>query len=109
MSSAAERHAYSLERSLQWALGILVVLVLLALTGSALWIGREGAEQFVASRLAHDAEAIIAGLDLQSGEVGDPLPPVYSQPFSGHYYWVRIDGGRQRRSPTGGAANGMPL
>jgi signal transduction histidine kinase len=98
MSSEAEGHSYSLERSLQWTLGILVVLVLLALTGSALWIGRAGTEQFVASRLAHDAEALIAGLDLQSGEVGDPLPPVYSQPFSGHYYWVRLDGGLLRRS-----------
>jgi len=98
MSSAGERHAYSLERSLQWTLGVLVVVVLLSLTGSALWIGREGAERFVASRLAHDAEALITALDLQSGEVGAPLPPVYSQPFSGHYYWVRLEEGRVQRS-----------
>ena len=68
------------------------------LTGTALWIGREGAEQFVASRLAHDAEALIAGLDLKRGEVAGPLPPVYNQPFSGHYYWVRFDDGRVSRS-----------
>ena len=98
MSSAAERHTGSLERSLQWALGSLVVAVLLSLTGTALWIGRAGAEQFVASRLAHDAEALIASLDLHSREVGGPLSPVYNQPFSGHYYWVRFDDGRVRRS-----------
>jgi signal transduction histidine kinase len=94
----AKRHTGSLERRLQWALGLLAVVVLLSLTGSALWIGREGAEQFVASRLAHDAEALIAGLDLQKGEIGGPLPPVYHQPFSGHYYWVRFGDGRIRRS-----------
>jgi len=88
----------SLERSLQWALGLLVVAVLLSLTGAAVWIGQEGAEQFVASRLTHDAEALIAGLDPKSGEIGGPLPPVYHQPFSGHYYWVQFDGGRLQRS-----------
>jgi len=98
MYSVARRHTGSLERRLQWALGSLAVVVLLSLTGSALWIGREGAEQFVASRLAHDAEALIAGLDLQKGEIGGPLPPVYNQPFSGHYYWVRFGDGRVRRS-----------
>jgi hypothetical protein len=71
MSSTVKRHPGSLERSLQWALGLPVV-VLLSLTGAALWVGRESAEQFVASRLAHDAEALIAGLDLQRGEVGGP-------------------------------------
>lgn len=75
MSSTVNRHSGSLERSLQWALGLLVVVVLLSLTGTALWIGREGAEQFVASRLAHDAESLIAGLDLPRGEVGRSAPP----------------------------------
>jgi signal transduction histidine kinase len=93
------RHATgSLERTLQWALGLLVVVVLLSLTGAALWVGREGAEQFVASRLAHDAEALIAGLEAQAGEIGGPLPPVYSQPFSGHYYWVHFENGQVARS-----------
>lgn len=91
-------HNGSLERSLQWALGLVAVVVLLSLTGTALWLGRSGTEQFVASRLAHDAEALIAGLDLQSGEVGGPLPPIYNQPFSGHYFLVSFDDGRIRRS-----------
>lgn len=98
MSFAAKRHTGSLERSLQWALGLLVVTVLLSLTGTALWIGREGAQQFVASRLAHDAEALISGLDPNTAQIESPLPPVYSQPFSGHYYWVRFDDGSVARS-----------
>lgn len=98
MSSAGERPTRSLERTLQWTLGGLVVAVLLSLTAVALWIGREGAEQFVASRLAHDAEALVAGLDPQSGNVGGPLPPVYGQPFSGHYYWVQFENGQVARS-----------
>lgn len=98
MFSSVKRHTGSLERSLQWALGLLVVTVLLSLSGAALWIGWAGAEQFVASRLAHDAEALVSGIDIQTGAIGVPLPPVYSQPFSGHYYWVRFDDGRIRRS-----------
>lgn len=98
MSSTVNRRTGSLERSLQWALGLLVVAILMSLTGAALWVGRQGVEQFVASRLAHDAEALITDLDLQSGDMGGPLPPVYKQPFSGHYYWVRFDDGRVRRS-----------
>jgi hypothetical protein len=86
MSFVAERSSGPLGRSLQWALGLLVVTVLLLLTGSALWVGREAAEQFVVSRLAHDAEAIVAGLDTRGGEIARVLPPIYSQPFSGHYY-----------------------
>jgi hypothetical protein len=98
MSSAARRHSGSLERALQWSLGLLVVTVLLSLTGAALWIGREGTEQFVASRLAHDAEALLAGVDPRSGKVGRQLPPVYGQPFSGHYYWVMFEDGHVVRS-----------
>jgi len=98
MCSVARRPTGSLERALQWALGLVVVVVLLSLTGAALWIGREGAAQFVASRLAHDAEALIAGIDPQNEKVGGPLPPVYGQPFSGHYYWVQFEKGRVARS-----------
>lgn len=98
MSSAAEPRPGSLERSLQWTLGVLVLVVLMSLTGAALWIGRQGAEQFVASRLTHDAEALIAGIAPDRGEIDRPLPPVYRQPFSGHYFVVRFDDGRSLRS-----------
>ena len=100
MSSGADAKAArgSLERSLQWTLGILVLAVLLSLTAAGTWILLQGLEQFAASRLAHDAEALIAGIPAQGVEIERPLPPVYSQPFSGHYYLVRLGDGRAIRS-----------
>ncbi len=72
--------------------------VLLSLTIAGAWILLQGLEQFAASRLAHDAEALIAGIPPQGLEIDRPLPPVYSQPFSGHYYLVRLGDGRIIRS-----------
>ena len=66
-NESREQRGVSLERSLQWTLGVLVTLVLLGITGAGAWIGREAAIQFVASRLEHDAEAIIAAVDLNTG------------------------------------------
>ncbi len=54
-------------------------------------------EDYVASRLRHDTESLLAalstgtqflppGLDLQR------VNPVYNRPFSGHYYQIRTDG-----------------
>jgi signal transduction histidine kinase len=96
-ASPGERRG-SLERSLQWALGTLVLAVLLSLTAVGTWILLQGLEQFAASRLAHDADALIAGIPSQGIEIERPLPPVYSQPFSGHYYLVRLSDGRIIRS-----------
>ncbi|HFD81189.1 MAG TPA: HAMP domain-containing histidine kinase [Gammaproteobacteria bacterium] len=97
MSSGNERSP-SLERSLSWLLGLLLLGVLVVLLGIAAWIGRESAIQFALSRLQHDAEAIIGGLDVARRELGRPLPPVYRQPLSGHYYVVRFADGRELRS-----------
>ena len=57
----------SLERTLQWMLGTLVTLVLLAITATGAWVGREATVQLVASRLEHDGEAIIAAVDIDAG------------------------------------------
>jgi anti-sigma regulatory factor (Ser/Thr protein kinase) len=83
----------SLERPLQWTLGLLVLLVLLSITAAAVWIGRESAQQFVASRLSHDADAIVAALAADTLQIERAMPPVFRQPFSGHYFTVRFDGG----------------
>lgn len=88
----------SLERSLQWGLGWLALVVLLSLTGVGVWVGQQTVEQFVAARLAHDAEALIAGLGPSAERIDRPLPPVYSQPFSGHYFLVRLPDDRLIRS-----------
>ena len=106
MCSGAERGAPtpgpdpppSLERSLQWTLGLLAVAVLLALTMAVLAIVWQGVGHFIASRLAHDAEALVAAFDPHRGVVASPLSPVYNQPFSGHYYWIQLADGRRLRS-----------
>ncbi len=90
--------ARSLEASLQWTLGLVVLAALLAMTLAGFWIVRQAAEQFVAARLAHDAEALIAGLRPEVMEIGRPLPPIYAQPFSGHYFSVRFGDGQVLRS-----------
>jgi signal transduction histidine kinase len=94
----SRRRSGSLERSLQWTLGLLVLTALLSITLAGVWIVRQVAEQFVASRLAHDAEALIAGWTPGAEEIGRPLPPVYRQPFSGHYFILTFDGGTALRS-----------
>jgi signal transduction histidine kinase len=90
--------AGSLERSLQWTLGLVVVSLFVAVTGAAVWVSTEAAQQFVASRLSHDADAIVAGLAPQPRQITRPLPPVFSQPFSGHYFVVRFQDGTLLRS-----------
>ena len=72
--------------------------MLIAITLLVLWIGKEATYSFITSRLAHDAEAIIAGLDLDRKELRSDLPPIYSQPFSGHYYLIRFSDGQTLRS-----------
>ncbi len=83
----------SLERWLSWRMGGLMLVVLLVLLAIAAWIGRETAVQFALSRLHHDAEAIISGMDMQARKVVRSLPPIYTQPLSGHYYVVHFDDG----------------
>lgn len=97
MSSGAER-GRSLERTLSWLLGLLLLAVLAVLLGIAAWLGRETAIQFALSRLHHDAEAIVGALDVPAREILRPLPPIYRQPLSGHYYVVRFTDGSHLRS-----------
>ncbi len=93
MSSKADN--ISLERSLTISMGLLMFAVLLVLLLIASWLGRESAIQFALSRLQHDAEAIVASMDLQQRKIKQSLPPVYRQPLSGHYYAVLFDDGVQ--------------
>jgi signal transduction histidine kinase len=89
-----------------------VLLVLVSITGVAVWVGREAVQQFVASRLSHDADAIIAALAVETREIERPMPPVFSQPFSGHYFVVRFADGTLLRSRSlwdeGLAIHAMP-
>jgi len=73
------------------ALAVLVVL-LLGIGSYSLW---QLAEVFVAARLEHDMENLAAALHFD--RAGRPLldaqriNPVFRQPYSGHYYKIRVD------------------
>ncbi len=86
----------SLKRRLQLGLGLALVILfgLLWLLGNHAIRGLT--EEFIVSRLEHDAESVLSALLL------DPVRPrvrrhriseFYSRPFSGHYYVVRMDDG----------------
>lgn len=88
----------SLERRLQ--VGIILSLILLM---GLLWvIGNQAirslTEDFVVSRLEHDAESLLAALELNDEDAGlrkRQINPVFDQPFSGHYYVIRFSDGRE--------------
>ena len=84
----------SLERQLQLGLA----LTLVTLIGLMGFIGsqavRSMTESFVASRLEHDAESLLAAMLIEPEGVRvrwRRINQVYSQPFSGHYYVIRFD------------------
>ena len=91
----------SLESRLQ--LSLVVTLVVLM---SLIWlIGNQAlrsmTERFVASRLEHDAEGLLAAMIIDGGGVKvrwRRINQVYSQPLSGHYYVIRFDDGHTVRS-----------
>lgn len=76
----------------------MIVVVLVGLTGVAAWLGRESMEAFIASRLAHDAEALIGRLDTRGRNIAQALSPIYRQPLSGHYFVIRFEDGHELRS-----------
>jgi len=76
-------------------MGVLLLAVLMVLLGIAAWIGRESAIQFALSRLHHDAEAILGSMDMQQRKVVRSLPPIYTQPLSGHYYMIVFPDGQK--------------
>ena len=84
-------------RSLQAKLGSGLILSLIAVfTGLWLLISfniRQLAEEYIASRLRHDAEMLLNTIQIDtSGHISlnvANISPVYNQPFSGHYYRVQ--------------------
>lgn len=87
----------SLERQLHlWlALSLIFLMALLWLSGS--YAIRHLTEDFAVSRLEHDGESLVAALDFpQDGKTRlrwRRLNQVYNQPYSGHYYAIRFNGG----------------
>ncbi len=97
MSSTSDRPR-SLERQLGLTLGLLLALVLSILLGLSAWLARETALQFALSRLEHDAEAMLGAIDLEQHRLDQPMPPIYRQPLSGHYYTLRFPDGQELKS-----------
>ena len=97
MSSNPEKR-HSLERSLQIALGGLVLLAMLALALTGIVAVRDLAKDYVTTRLEHDAEALVAMLQPQEKRFLHAVPPIYNQPYSGHYFIIRFDDGSLLRS-----------
>ncbi len=83
-------------RSLQSKLGSGLVLSLIAVF-SLLWLltslsVQYLAEQYIASRMRHDAEMLLSTLRLDTTDNmildESAISPVYKKPFSGHYYLI---------------------
>ena len=87
----------SLERRLQLGLALSLVLLM-----GVLWaVGNNSirglTEDFVTSRLEHDAESLLMALVMESGELSirwHHITQIYNQPLSGHYYVIRLDDGK---------------
>jgi signal transduction histidine kinase len=81
----------SLERHLQLGLVLSIAgftLLFLLLGGYAV---RHLSEDYVLSRLEHDAEALLGAARVAGqGMAAERVTPVYLQPRSGHYYAVRV-------------------
>lgn len=83
-------------RSLQARLSTGLIIILVALVVLVLVVGsyslRHLAEEFIASRLEHDMDALLAALSFDAN--GLPvlnlgrLNPIFRQPYSGHYYKI---------------------
>ena len=88
-------------RSLQTRLSAGLILVLAALIALAVAIGgyslRRLAEDFVAGRLEHDLETLLAALTIDANGrpelATDRISATFRQPYSGHYYQIESAGG----------------
>jgi signal transduction histidine kinase len=92
-------------KSLGGMLQIGLALTLIVLMGVIWFIGnnavRSMTEGIVASRLEHDAEGLLAAMQIGAGDQPVQwrrISPVYSRPLSGHYYVIRFNNGDTVRS-----------
>ena len=89
----------SLRRQLAVGLAAGTALLLLALYLIVTATLRDLAEEQIRTRLEHDAETLLAALDLTGPEpliAEHGIHPIYRRPFGGHYYVVHADGAELR-------------
>ncbi len=93
----------SLQRLLQLGLTLSLMLLMSILWWTGSLVVREIGEDLIGSRLEHDAESLLTAMTFTTGAA--PLQvqlkrinPIYKQPFSGHYYIIRLADGSIQRS-----------
>ena len=89
----------SLRRRLALGLTAGTLLLLVALYVVVASTIRGLAEEQTRTRLGHDAETLLAALDLDGAAPSlaeNGIHPIYRRPFSGHYYVVRVAGAELR-------------
>ena len=88
MSSLRSRLSLGLLASMVLMIGLLWLI-----TGASV---RSLLEQQLASRLAHDGESLLGGLNISAdGQAvldAQRIQGIYNQPFSGHYFLVAVEG-----------------
>lgn len=87
----------SLERRLQLGLVLSLVLLIGLFWGVGSQAVNKLTEDYVLSRLEHDAESLLSALVIEPGQVKvrwRRLNQVYTQPFSGHYYTLLFEDGK---------------
>ncbi len=85
--------------SLQWRLSISLTVSLVLLFSLMIWAVSVGTayltDSFVATRLDHDRELLLTKFKLnRRGQPVIPprhIPPIYTHPYSGHYYRIELD------------------
>lgn len=90
--------------SLRSRLGVGLVASLVVMIGLLWFMVGESVkvllEQQMASRLAHDGEALLGGMHIETdGRVrlqGRRVPGIYQQPYSGHYFQIEAGGHAMR-------------
>jgi len=88
----------SLERQLHLGLAVSLILLIAILWMAGSRFLQNMTEDFIASRLEHDAEALLGSLMLgpQMLKVRPArINQIYLQPFSGHYFAIRTGDGRE--------------
>ncbi len=91
----------SLESGLRFSLSITLILLM----GGGFLIGNQAlqvmTENFVVSRLNHDAESLLAAMVIEPQQAVPEwrtINQIYNRPLSGHYYVVRFETGDLLRS-----------
>ncbi|GAB0056816.1 Adaptive-response sensory-kinase SasA [Candidatus Magnetaquicoccaceae bacterium FCR-1] len=84
----------SLQRDLSIGLAVALVVVMACQWLLVTLVMRQVVRDYVVSRLEHDAENLLANLDLtlMPGLALNPerIDPIYTQPWSGHYYQIHV-------------------